>query len=209
VSLLTLSLAALRLLRSAREVRGAKGRGGRVGLPLAGNGLMCRGGLGERSSFTSGSMLARGIGLMFELRSSQSAESVAPCNSGVPCSDLMHTLPLLLPLPLPSPFLEGDELPSGEPCGMKRGDEAPSAMVLYSLLLGLLGRRKGRGSGEDVNKIDFADHVEIDPSIKTRSACESSLTASSPQTRALLSELLSADRDYLRSRAPDSLPSSA
>lgn len=113
-----LSLAALRLLRSARDVRGAKGRGDAVGLPLAGNALIARGGLGDRSSFTS----------------------------GVPCSGLMLSLPL--PLPLPSPRLGGDELPSGVPCGMKRGEEAPSAMVLVFLLL--LGRKEWRGNREEI-----------------------------------------------------------
>ena len=124
-----LSLAALRLLRSARDVRGAKGLGDAVGLPLAGNALIARGGLGDRSSFTS----------------------------GVPCSDLTLPSPLPLPLPLPSPRLDGGELPSGVPCGMKRGEEAPSAILV---LLLLLGRKGGRGNREEMNKIDFANHVE-------------------------------------------------
>ena len=124
-----LSVAALRLLRSARDVRGAKGRGDAVGLPLAGNALIACGGLGDRSSFTS----------------------------GVPCSDFTLPLPLQLPLPLPSPRLDGGELPSGVPCGMKRGEEAPSAMVL---LVVLLGRKGGRGNGEEINKIGSVNHAE-------------------------------------------------
>jgi hypothetical protein len=53
---------------------------------------------------------------------------------------------------------------------MKRGEEAPSAMVLLSLLL---GRKGGRENSEEISKISFACHVEADQSIKTRSACES------------------------------------
>lgn len=65
-----------------------------------------------------------------------------------------------------------DVLPSGVPCGMKRGEEAPSAMVLLSLLL---GRKGGRENREEISKKGFACHVEADQSIKTRLACESTL----------------------------------
>ena len=124
-----LSVAALRLLRSARDVRGAKGRGDAVGLPLAGNALIACGGLGDRSSFTS----------------------------GVPCSDF--TLPL--PLPLPSPRLDGGELPSGVLCGMKSGEEAPSAMVLFFVVV----RKKGRASKERGNKQNRLCESRGDPLI--------------------------------------------
>ena len=91
-----LSLAALRLFRSARDVSGAKGLGVLVGLPLPGNALMGRGGLGDCSSFTSGCMLAPDLGAILELKSFQDAWSGVfwvrdvcrlDLDSGVPCSE--------------------------------------------------------------------------------------------------------------------------